>query len=148
MNKEEMKAKMAELNEKMKGLGEKAKDTMDTAIILGLEAQDKLDEAVQETKSNVNALKENYQIYSQKVKGKASAELLKAQMNFDVAKTELEIKKVMHDREKLEKYIEDMLEYAEGCINISELAAEEAKLAKLEAVKAQKEYDEKYGESE
>lgn len=148
MNKEEMKAKMAELNEKMKGLGEKAKDTMDTAIILGLEAQDKLDEAVQETKSNVNALKENYQIYSQKVKGKASAELLKAQMNFDVAKTELEIKKVMHDREKLEKYIEDMLEYAEGCINISELAAEEAKLAKLEAVKAQKEYDEKYGKSE
>lgn len=148
MNKEEMKEKMEKLNEKMKRLGEKAKDTMDTAYIVGLEAQDKLDEAVQETKSGINALKENYSIYSQKVKGKASAELLKAQMNFDVARTELEIKKVMKDREKLEKYIEETLEYSESCLNLSELAAEEAKLSKLEAVKAQKEYEEKYGKME
>ena len=48
--------------------------------------------------------------------------------------------------EKLEKYIEEMLEYSESCITLSELATEEAKLAKLEAIKAQKEYEKKYGE--
>ena len=146
MNKDEMKAKMTELNEKMKGLGAKAKDSMDTAVILGLEAKDKLNIAVDETKSNINALKESYAIYSKRAKGKASSELLKAQMNIDAAKAELAARKEAHDKEQAEKYIEDLIEYAETCIILSGLAAEEAKLAKLEATKAQKEYEEKYGE--
>ena len=37
-------------------------------------------------------------------------------------------------------------EYASACIELSILAAEEAKLAKLEAIKAEEEYNEKYGE--
>ncbi|MBR1802902.1 MAG: hypothetical protein IJ777_02900 [Clostridia bacterium] len=139
MNRDEMKAKMAELNAKMK-------DSLDTAKIIGLEAQDKLKVAMDETKSNVNALKESYQIYSKRVKGKASSELIKAQMNLEVAKEELAARKEAHDKEKLEKYIEDMLEYAEGCVMLSAIAAKEAELAKLEAMDAQKEYDEKYGE--
>ena len=146
MNKEEMKAKISELNEKIKGLGDKAKDTVDTAIIVGMEAKDKVNDAIKETKGNVNALKENYSIFSKRVKGKASSELLKAQMNFDKAKAEMEARKEIHDKEKLEKYIEDMIEYAETCVILSALAAEEAKLAGLEAMEAQKEYDEKYGE--
>ena len=147
MDKEELKIKMSELNEKMKGLGEKAKDSFDTAVILGLEAKDKLDDALNETKSNLTALKENYRIFSEKAKGKASSELLKAQMNIDMAKKELEEKKELHDKEKLEEYINDMIEYASACIELSKLAAEEARLAKLEAISAQKEYEEKYGEN-
>ena len=38
-----------------------------------------------------------------------------------------------------------MTEYASACAELSILAAEEAKLAALEAVAAEKEYDEKYG---
>ena len=136
---------MAKLNEKMKLVGEKAKDSMDTAYIIGLEAKDKAEEALNETKCNVNALKESYQIYSERVKGKASSELLKAQMNFNVAKEEMQARKEIRDKEKLEKYIEDMIEYAEACVILSELAAEEAKLARLEAIEAQTEYEEKYG---
>ena len=37
------------------------------------------------------------------------------------------------------------LEYAEACAILSELSAEEAKLARLEAIEAQAEYEEKYG---
>lgn len=44
------------------------------------------------------------------------------------------------------KYIDDMVEYAESCVILSALALEEAKLAKLEAIEVQDEYDEKYGE--
>ena len=62
-------------------------DSIDTAKIIGLEAKDKLDIALKETKSNVNVLKENYRIFSEKAKGKASSELLKAQMNMPMMKT-------------------------------------------------------------
>lgn len=139
MNKEEFK-------ERMTKMGESLKDKADTAYILGLEAKDKLDVALNETKSSVNALKENYVIFSERAKGKVSSELLKAQMNLDAAKAELEARKETHDKEKLSKYIEDMVEYAEACAILASLAAEEAKLASIEAAEAQKEYEEKYGE--
>lgn len=146
MNKEEMKAKLDSLNAKMKEMGEKTKDSLDTAYIMSLEAKDKVDTALNETKSSVNALKENYRIFSERAKGKASSELLKAQMNFDVAKKEMEAKKELKAKEDLAKYVDDMIEYAEACAVLSEIAAEEAKLARLEAVKAELEYEEKYGE--
>ena len=148
MNKEEMKAKIDELNEKMKDLGEKTKDSIDTAKIKSMYAKDKIDEMASESKSNLNALKENFRIFSEKAKGKASSELLKAQMNIDVAKEELAAKKEAHDKASLENYIEDVTEYASACIELSILAAEEAKHATLEATAAQQEYDEKYGNEE
>lgn len=148
MNKEEINAKFAELNAKMQELGEKTKDAIDTVKIKGMYAKDKIDEMVSETKGNVNSMKENYNIFSQKVKSKASSELLKAQMNIEVAKEELQTKKDAHDKASLEKYIEEVTEYASACTELSLLAAEEAKLATLEAISAQHEYDEKYGNEE
>ena len=145
MNKEEMKAKMDALNAKMKDLGEKTKDAVDTVKIKGMYAKDKIDEMASETKSNINAAKENFRVFSEKAKRKASSELLKAQMNIDVAKEELAAKKEAYDKASLENYIEEVIEYASACAELSILAAEEAKLATLEAVQAQNEYDEKYG---
>lgn len=145
MSKEEMKARFEKLNEKMKDLGAKVKDSAETVAIVGLEAKDKLDDAMLETKSSINALKENYRIYSEKAKGKASSELLKAQMNIEKAREDLKEKKDIHDKEKFEKYIEDTIEYAEAATMLSVLAAKEAELARLEAIDAKKQYDEKYG---
>lgn len=146
MNKEEMRAKMDELNAKLKVLGEKAKDSWDTAYIVGLEAKDKATAALEESKSSLKALEENYRLFSERAKSKASSELLKAQMNMNVAKEEREAKKAAKDKADLEKYIDETVEYAEACVILSQLAAEEAKLAKIEAILAQDEYDEKYGE--
>ena len=68
-------------------------------------------------------------------------------MNYvDQKKDQLE--KEARDKEKLSKYIDDELEYAESSLQLAFLAAQEAKLAFLEAVAAQKEYDEKYGEED
>ena len=128
----------------MKNLSNKAKDSVDIAIIAGLEAKDKVDEKIQDVKGDINALQENYRLFSERAKSKASTELLKAQMNFEVAKEEYEKRKEIQDKENLEKYIEDMIEYSEACILLSELAEEEAKLARLEAIDAQDEYNEKY----
>ena len=129
----------------MKDLGEKTKDAVDTVKIKGMYAKDKIDEMASETKSNINAAKENFRVFSEKAKSKASSELLKAQMNIDVAKEELAAKKEAYDKASLENYIEEVIEYASACAELSILAAEEAKLATLEAVQAQNEYDEKYG---
>lgn len=146
MDKEEIEKKMEELRDKMKGLEGKAEDATETAQIVGMYAKDKVDEVLAQVKSNINALKENYIIFSERAKGRASSELLKAQMNFDAAKKDLEEKKAAHDKEKLAEYIEETIDYASACIELSNLAEQEAKLALLEATKAQAEYEEKYAE--
>ena len=66
-------------------------------------------------------------------------------MNMDVAKENLVAKKEDYDKYKMEEYINDTVEYAEACVELSILAAEEAKLATLEAIEASKEYEDKYG---
>lgn len=146
MTKEERKEKMEDFNEKMKKLNAKIKDSTDTAIIVGMEAKDVLSKKMDDAKSGLEAAKEQCRIASERGKGKISSELLKAQMNFKVAKENIQERKEARDKEKLSKYIDDELEYAEQSVALALLAAEEAKLAFLEAVDAQREYDEKYGE--
>ncbi len=148
MTKEERKQKMEEFNEKMKKLKSKIKDETDTAIIAGMEAKDTLSAKMEDAKSGLEAAKEQCRIASERGKGKISSELLKAQMNFKVAKENIQERKEAHDKDKLSKYIDNQLEYAEQSVTLALLAAEEAKVAFLEAVEAQQEYDEKYGEDE
>ena len=145
MNKEELKTKLDELNSKMKELEGKTKSNLETLLIKGMYAKDKIDELTSETKSNLNVMQENYRIFSEKAKSKATSELLKAQMNFDNAKVQIENWKEAHDKEKLEKSIEDMIEYVEACAILSQLSAKEAEATMIEIVKAQAEYEGKYG---
>lgn len=146
MNKEELDQKIADLSDKMKDLGDKAKDSVDTVKIKGMYTKDKIDEEVVKTKGNINALKENCRIFADRTKSKISSELLKAQMNIDVTKEMLAAKKEEYDKTKMEEYINDVVEYAQACVELSILAAEEAKLATLEAIAAQAKYEEMYGE--
>lgn len=146
MDKKERKEKMDEINKKMKELNAKIKDSTDTVIIAGMEAKDVLSEKMKDAKSNLESTKEQCRIAGERGKGKISSELLKAQMNFNAAKENIEQRKEIHDKEKLSKYIDAELEYAEQSIVLALLAAQEAKVAFLEAVEAQQEYDEKYGE--
>ena len=146
---EDIKKAINELDEKIMDL---AKDKVDTVAIASMYAKDKIDEMVAESKSNINAMKENYIIFSDRAKGKASSELIKAKMNFDVAKEEFEKElaeaKENYDKAKYEEYITNMAEYAAACAELSNIAAEEAKLATLETILAKKEYEEKYGSEE
>ena len=54
----------------------------------------------------------------------------------------------MAEKNKLDVCYRLLIEYAETCVILSELSAAEAKLARLEAIQAQTEYDEKYGEKD
>ena len=113
---EDIKKAINELDEKIMDL---AKDKVDTVAIASMYAKDKIDEMVAESKSNINAMKENYIIFSDRAKGKASSELIKAKMNIDVAKEEFEKElaeaKENYDKTKYEEYITNMAEYAAAC---------------------------------
>lgn len=148
MNKDERKQKIAEFNENLKNFGDKVKDCTDTVTISGMYAKDAIDEKISDAKSGLEAAKENVRIISERGKGKISSVLLKAQMDLNVAKENIAEKKDAKDKEKLSKYIDDELEYAESSLQLAFLAAQEAKLAFLEAIAAQEEYDEKYGKDE
>ena len=145
----EIKAKLDELDRKINELGEKTKDDLDTAKIKATyakdEAKEKIEEKKKEYRGSIEALKENLRMSAEKVEGRASAELLKAQMNIDVAKERVAAKKEAYDKAKMEEYIDEVIMYAESCVELSILAAKEAKLAVLEAVAAQTEYEERYG---
>ena len=146
MNKDERQQKIDEFNKSMKEFGDKVKDYTDTAAISGMYAKDAIDAKIDDAKSGLAAAKENARIISERGKSKFSSALIKAQMELNVAKENIAEKKEARDKEKLSKYIDDELEYAESSLQLAFLAAQEAKLAFLEAVAAQKEYDEKYGE--
>ena len=148
MDQKEREEKLKELNEKMKVLTDKIKDSAETLAIYGMEATDQIGKKIQESKGDLEAFKENYRIVSERVKSKLSSELLKAQMNYQVTKEKVATMKKEYDKDKLSHYIDEQLEYAENCVMLSQYAAEEAKVAFLEAMKAQKEYDEKYGKKE
>lgn len=146
MNKDERQQKIDEFNKSMKEFGDKVKDYTDTAAISGMYAKDAIDAKIDDAKSGLAVAKENARIISERGKSKFSSALIKAQMELNVAKENIAEKKEARDKEKLSKYIDDELEYAESSLQLAFLAAQEAKLAFLEAVAAQKEYDEKYGE--
>lgn len=148
MNKDERQQKIDEFNKSMKEFGDKVKDYTDTAAISGMYAKDAIDAKIDDAKSGLAVAKENARIISERGKSKFSSALIKAQMELNVAKENIAEKKEARDKEKLSKYIDDELEYAESSLQLAFLAAQEAKLAFLEAVAAQKEYDEKYGEED
>ena len=148
MNKDERQQKIDEFNKSMKEFGDKVKDYTDTAAISGMYAKDAIDAKIDDAKSGLAAAKENARIISERGKSKFSSTLIKAQMELNVAKENIAEKKEARDKEKLSKYIDDELEYAESSLQLAFLAAQEAKLAFLEAVAAQKEYDEKYGKED
>lgn len=148
MNKDERQQKIDEFNKSMKEFGDKVKDYTDTVAISGMYAKDAIDAKIDDAKSGLAVAKENARIISERGKSKFSSALIKAQMELNVAKENIAEKKEARDKEKLSKYIDDELEYAESSLQLAFLAAQEAKLAFLEAVAAQKEYDEKYGEED
>ena len=140
--------KLEDLKKDISGIGDQIKDSAETAQIKGMYKKDEIVEKVKESKGNVEAAKENVRRVHERGKSKFSSELLKMQMNMEETKNKFAEKKETKNKEKLEKYIDDQIEYAEDCVATSILAAREAKLAFLEALDAEMEYEEKYGEED
>lgn len=142
----ESKEKINELNEKFKTVSDKIKDSTETLIISSMYAKDELDNKLKKTKENLSETQENIKELNKKGKDKIASKLSKIQEELKEAKKNIEIKKEEKSKEKIEKYIDSKIDYAEDALAF--LAAQEAKIAFLEAVKAQADYDELYGKEE
>ena len=144
MTNKEIQEKIAELSKEIDKLGSKIKDEGETIAIKGLYAKDDLEKFADSTKKSLEETKGDLKDLSEKSKNKLSLGLEKLEDTLKNEKEKLELKKEARDAEKLEKYINNKLDYAKDAVSLSLLAAKEAKEAFLEAVEAQIEYDELY----
>lgn len=144
MTNKEIQEKIAELSKEIDKLGSKIKDEGETIAIKGLYAKDDLEKFADNTKKSLEETKGDLKDLSEKSKNKLSLGLEKLEETLKNEKEKVELKKEARDAEKLEKYINNKLDYAKDAVSLSLLAAKEAKEAFLEAVEAQIEYDELY----
>ncbi len=142
MNEKERLEKINKINDEFNKINEKLKDSTDTVIIKGMYVKDDLEDKIESAKSNLNTAKKNLEKKQDDDKRLFAKHLNKIQENINEAKAKLEDKKETRNKEKLEKYIDDRLEYTSDCIALALVAVDEAKLSFLEALEAQAEYDE------
>ena len=142
MNEKERLEKINKINDEFNKINEKLKDSTDTVIIKGMYVKDDLEDKIESAKSNLNTAKKNLEKKQDDDKRLFAKHLNKIQENINEAKAKLEDKKEARNKEKLEKYIDDRLEYTSDCIALALVAVDEAKLSFLEALEAQAEYDE------
>ena len=142
MNEKERLEKINKINDEFNKINEKLKDSTDTVIIKGMYVKDGLEDKIESARSNLNAAKKNLEKKQDDDKRLFAKHLNKIQENINEAKAKLEDKKEARNKEKLEKYIDDRLEYTSDCIALALVAVDEAKLSFLEALEAQAKYDE------
>ena len=142
MNEKERLEKINKINDEFNKINEKLKDSTDTVIIKGMYVKDGLEDKIESARSNLNAAKKNLEKKQDDDKRLFAKHLNKIQENINEAKAKLEDKKESRNKEKLEKYIDDRLEYTSDCIALALVAVDEAKLSFLEALEAQAKYDE------
>lgn len=124
-----MDEKFKKINEQLKSVSKKISDNADTMIIKGMYAKDDIDEKLKETKESLRVTKE-------KSKLKLNKHLANIEDSINEAKAKLESKKDERDKARLDKYIDDRLEYSSDCIALALYALDEAKVAFLEALDA------------
>ncbi len=98
---------------------------------------------IEENKKNLDEAKEELNKKKSDTIKIFSKHLSKIEDSINEAKEKLEDKREARDKEKLEKYIDNRLEYISDWISLALTLASEAKLSFLEALEAQAELDEK-----
>ena len=144
MKEKEIKEKLKKINKEFDEVNKHLKDATETTVLECMYAKDEVDKKIYETKKNIETAKESIKQKQKDTHEKFSKHITKIQDDISDLKSKLEEKKELKDKEKLEKYIDDRLEYSSSCISLAVLAISEAKLSFLEAIEAQDEYDELY----
>ena len=141
-----MQDKIAALNKKIDAMQEKMAENAELYEAKREETREQIEDEIAKIKGDVASLQENARLKEEELKGKAASDIIKARMTIGAAKDKIADRKEAINKELLAAYIDDTVDYAASCVELSLIAAEEAKLATLEAIAAQKEYDEKYGD--
>lgn len=128
----------------------KAADSEAAAEAAQKAARARIDDDIATIKGEIAAKQENLRLKSEESKGKINSELIKAKMSMDAARDRLDAyaaeRREKHDKAGLEQDMIDLVAYAEDCLALSALLADESSLAMLEAAAIHEEYVERFGE--
>ena len=134
--------KLSNLSEKLDDLSKKAAEAADDAKTYHELLQDVIDEKISTAKGNVAAMQENARLAGEEHKSKIRSEILKIRMT---AKAKAEDFKDTRDKKRLERFIDDRINYVLDCYDAAALLIVDAELSILEAAKALQEYDARFG---
>jgi hypothetical protein len=119
---------------------------------LSLKNKEKLESAIEKSKGNVNASKENYSIWVEEKESEAFADALKIKMTLnqklDEIKDSISEKKYESEKHKKEAKLNSAIKHAEHSAEFAIWAVEEAILAYLEALSKEATYLEEYGDDD
>ena len=134
--------KLSNLSEKLDDLSKKAAEAADDAKTYHELLQDVIDEKISTAKGNVAAMQENARLAGEEHKSKIRSEILKIRMT---AKAKAEDFKDTRDKKRLERFIDDRINYVLDCYDAAALLIVDAELSILEVAKALNEYDARFG---
>ena len=134
--------KLNNLGDKLDDLSKKAAEAADDAKAYHELLQEAIDEKISTVKGNVAAMQENARLAGEEHRGKIRSEILKIRMT---AKAKAEDFKDTRDKKRLERFIDDRINYVLDCYDAAALLIVDAELSILEVAKALKEYDERFG---
>ena len=134
--------KLNNLSVKLDDLSKKAAEAADDAKAYHELMQDAIDEKISTVKGNVAAMQENARLAGEERQGKIRSEILKIRMT---AKAKAEDFKDARDKKRLERFIDDRINYVLDCYDAAALLIIDAELSILEAAKALQEYDARFG---
>ena len=134
--------KLSNLSEKLDDLSKKAAEAANDAKTYHELLQDVIDEKISTAKGNVAAMQENARLAGEEHKSKIRSEILKIRMT---AKAKAEDFKDTLDKKRLERFIDDRINYVLDCYDAAALLIVDAELSILEVAKALNEYDARFG---
>ena len=134
--------KLSNLSEKLDDMSKKAAEAANDAKTYHELLQDVIDEKISTAKGNVAAMQENARLAGEEHKSKIRSEILKIRMT---AKAKAEDFKDTLDKKRLERFIDDRINYVLDCYDAAALLIVDAELSILEVAKALNEYDARFG---
>ena len=113
------------------------------------ENKENIEKEISNVQNELIGLKNQFTAFTKDAGDLATLEIAKVQANIEKeindAKKQIEEYKNQKDKEMSKKYIENLINYANACANLSSIIAEEAKVAYLDSLKAKAEYVKEFG---
>ena len=134
--------RLANLSVKLDELSKKAAIASEDAKAYRELRKEAIEERITTAKGNVAAMQENARMAEEEREGKFRSAMLKARMT---AKAKYEDHVDARDKRRLEKYIDEEINYILDCYDAAALLIADAELSIYEVADALREYEERFG---
>ena len=134
--------RLANLSVKLDELSKKAAVASEDAKAYRELRKEAIEERITTAKGNVAAMQENARMAEEEREGKFRSAMLKARMT---AKAKNEDHVDARDKRRLEKYIDEEINYILDCYDAAALLIADAELSIYEVADALREYEERFG---